>query len=132
MNITRKRLLAVLSLLLLANLSGYGQITTVYDSLSTAVTAGTARASSENPIYGDTLTLSAGGTLANFGLTLYNSSTSTGSITNGTTTINFYDNTTPYTSGNINNPLFGTAVVNWVYIGGDSLDPGFLDLQTVD
>jgi len=132
MNITRKRLLAVLSLLLLANLSGYGQITTVYDSLSTAVTAGTARASSENPIYGDTLTLSAGGTLANFGLTLYNSSTSTGSITNGTTTINFYDNTTPYTSGNINNPLLGTAVVNWVYIGGDSLDPGFLDLQTVD
>src|SRR5262249_34897191 len=80
----------------------------------------------------DTLTLSAGGTLANFGLTLYNASSSTGSITNGTTTIKFYDNTIPYTSGPINNPLLGTTVVNWAYVGGDSLDPGVFDTQLVD
>jgi hypothetical protein len=133
MNISKKRLLAVVSFVQLAVLPSYCQITTVYDSLSTAATAGTSRASSENPIYGDTLTLSAGGTLANFGLTLYNSSSSAGSITNGTTTVKFYDNTIPYTSGTINvQTLLGTAVVNWAYVGGDSLDPGVFDTQVVD
>jgi hypothetical protein len=132
MNNSRKRLFAVISLLQLAVLSSYGQTTTVYDSLNTGVTAGTSEPSGNNPIYGDTLTLSAGGILQNFGLTLYNSSSSAGSIITGTTTVKFYDNTIPYTSGTINNPLLGTAIINWDYTGGFPLDPGFFDTQVVD
>jgi len=131
MNNSTRRLFAVISLLQLA-LSSYSQTTTVYDSLNTGVTAGTSKPSGENPIYGDALTLSAGGTLQNFGLTLYNSSSSAGSIITGTTTVKFYDNTIPYTSGTINNPLLGTAVINWDYTGGFPLDPGFFDTQVVD
>src|SRR5258705_1192227 len=129
MNITRKRVLVVLSLLLLASLSGYGQTTTVYDSLNTAVTGGYGEASGNNIILGDSLTLTSGGTLANFGASLYN--LSGGDIITGTTTVNFYDNTIPYTSGPINNPLLGTITMNWDYTGAP-LPPGVYDTQVVN
>src|SRR5437899_754227 len=122
MNTTRKWLLVVTLLLHLGFLSSYAQIT-VYDSLNTAVTAGTADFAANNPIHGDTLTLASGGTLGNFGASLYNSSSSAGTIFSGNTTINFYDNTVPYTSGTINNPLLGTAVLSWDYTFSGGLPP---------
>src|SRR2546423_8560651 len=112
MKITRKRLLFVTLWLHLAVFSGYSQ-TTVYDSLNTASTGGSSQSSANNPIYGDTLTLASGGTLQNFGATLFNSGSAGGSILAGTTTVKFYDNTIPYTSGTINNPLLGTAIISW-------------------
>jgi len=50
-----------------------------------------------------------------FGASLFNSAAggNTGSILAGNMTISFYDNTIPYTSGPINNPLLGTAVISW-------------------
>jgi hypothetical protein len=112
--------------------SSYAQIT-VYDSLNTSVTIGTSDSSANNPIHGDTLTLLAAGTLKNFGLTLFNSSSggNIGSILAGTTTVKFYDNTIPYTSGTITKPLLGTAFINWDFTG-NPLTAGFFDTQVVD
>jgi hypothetical protein len=129
MNISRKRLLAVVSFVQLAILSSYGQSTTVYDSLNiAAATGGYGEASGNNIILGDTLTLTSGGTLANFGASLYN--LSGGDIITGTTTIKFYDNTIPYTSGTINNPLLGTIAIDWDFTGF-TLPVGFYETQVV-
>jgi hypothetical protein len=112
--------------------SSYGQVTVVYDSLDTAPTTGVSDSSSGgSPIHGDTLTLSLPGTLGNFGISLYNSISSAGPIMTGTTTVKFYDNTIPYTSGPINNPLLGTATFSWNF-GSSGLAPQFYSTKTVD
>ena len=96
---------------------GRGQPVTVYDSLNPGATGAVSQPASGDPIYGDTLTLAAGGKLVNFGAALYNSSSggNTGTIYAGNTTVRFYDNTIPYTSGPITNTLLGTATLFWDY-----------------
>lgn len=129
----KKWLPVVASYMLGGLLSAHAQVT-AYDTLDTSATSGLSQLSANNPVYGDTLTLTAGGKLVNFGLSLYNSSSSgnTGYIYAGDTTVNFYDNTIPYTGGPINNPLLGTAVVSWDFYLEGGLDPGFYETQTVD
>jgi hypothetical protein len=133
MNITRKRLLAVLSFLQLAVVASFSQPTTVYDSLGAGSTSsGYTELSGNNAVMGDSLTLASAGTLANFGLTLFNSPSSAGSILTGTTTVNFYDNTIPYTGGSIGNPLLGTAFVSWDFTASGGLPSGQATTKTVD
>src|SRR5262245_48581186 len=133
MNIPRKRLLAVLSFLQLVVASSYSQPTTVYDSLGAGSTSsGYTELSGNNAVMGDSLTLASAGTLANFGLTIFNSPSSTGSILTGTTTVNFYDNTVPYTGGPISNPLLGTAFVSWDFTASGGLPSGQARTKTVD
>lgn len=132
MNTTTKRLLAVLSMLQLGVLSSYAQPTTVYDSLDAgSAGVGYTEPSGNNAIMGDSLTLASAGTLASFGLTLFNSPTSGGSIVAGTTTVNFYDNTIPYTDGPISNPFLGTAFIIWDFTSSP-LVAGQFTTQTVD
>lgn len=107
----------------------------VYDNLSTPVTQGFVSSDSTNPVYGHGLNLAQGGTLSNFGLTLYNTSAfGGGPILTGTTTVNFYDNTNPYTSGSLSahDPLLGTANINWDFTGTGGLAPDFFSTKTVD
>jgi hypothetical protein len=106
---------------------------TVYDNLSTSPTAGYSEANANNPIYGDSLSLSQGGHLTMFGLSLFNSSSggNTGSILAGTTQVRFYDNTSGYSGGSLAAlPLLGTATVNWSFGGG--LLPGFYATDSFD
>jgi hypothetical protein len=107
---------------------------TVYDSLSTGAIAGYSELNANNPIFGDSLTLSQPGTLAVFGLSLYNSSSggNTGNITNGTMLVSFYDNTTPYGGGPITQPLIGQTTLNLDFSGSGGLPPGFYTTGTVD
>src|SRR5256885_15243904 len=132
MNTTRKWLLVVTLLLQCGLVSTEGQ-TTVYDSLDAGSTSsGYTEVSANSAVMGDTLTLASGGTLASFGLTLFNSGSSGGAILTGTTTVNFYDNTIPYTSGTINNPVLGTAFISWDFTASGGLPAGQATSKTVD
>ena len=84
---------------------------TVYDNLLTPVTAGYSLPNTDNPVFGDTLTLSQAGQLTIFGFTIFNSSSggNTGSIMTGTMQVRFYDNTIPYSSGPITGALLGAV-----------------------
>jgi hypothetical protein len=108
----------------------------VYDNLNTTnPTTGLAEPDRDLPVYGHALDLSQGGQLSFFGLTLSNSSdfSNIGFIITGTTTVKFYDNTIPYTSGSLSgsDPLLGTATINWDFTISP-LNPGFFTTQTVD
>ncbi len=118
----------------LALQSGRGQLATVYDSLNGGATAATSQAASGDPIYGDMITLAAGGKLVNFGAALFNSSSggNVGTIFAGNMTIRFYDNTITYAGGPITNPLLGTATLSWDFNDEGGLGPGFYDTQTAD
>ncbi len=108
--------------------------TVVYDSLDTTPTAGYSQSNSRHPIYGDSLTLAAGGTLNTFGMSLYNSTSSsnTGAIQTGTMLVNFYDNAVPYTGGTINNPLLGSVTLNLDFTGSGGLPAGYYATENFD
>lgn len=105
----------------------------VYDNLATTAVAGTSQPNSNNPVFGDSLTLLQGGLLESVGLSLYNSSSggNTGIIQTGTMVVNFYDNTTPYTGGALSLPLLGTATLAWDF-GADGLPAGYYSAATFD
>jgi hypothetical protein len=111
----------------------------VYDNLSTAPIAGFGNLNANNLIVGDSLNLTQGGRLSVVGLTLFNPGVpdNPGSILTGSMVIKFYDNTVPYVSGPLNNPLLGTATVNWDFtaIGGlpsGSFSPNYYDLTSLN
>lgn len=105
-----------------------------YDNLSTAALAGYSEPNANNPIFGDSLTLSQGGHLSMFGVSLFNSTSggNTGSILTGTMLVKFYDNTTPYTGGVLSNPLLGTASLTWDFTGGGGLPAGYYATDVFD
>jgi hypothetical protein len=105
----------------------------IYDNLGTAAQGGYSSLNSTTPTFGDSLTLSQGGTLTRLGLTLFNSTSggNTGAILAGDMVVNFYDNTVPYTSGPITNPLLGTADLGWDF-GDTGLAVGFYSAETFD
>jgi hypothetical protein len=108
--------------------------TVVYDNLATAATAGYSELNSSSPIFGDALTLSMGGQLGVFGASLYNSTSggNTGSILTGTMVVKFYDNTTAYTGGALNNPLLGSVTVPLDLTATGGLPAGFYVSQNFD
>lgn len=107
-------------------LSAQAQIL-AYDNLSTAPTRGFGDLNANNLIIGDSLNLTQGGHLSALGLTLFNPSDidNLGTVLfTGTMVVKFYDNTVPYTSGVLNNPLLGTATLNWDFTPIGGLHPG--------
>jgi hypothetical protein len=99
----------------------------VYDNLqTTAPTRGFGDLNVNNLIIGDSLNLAQGGHLSALGLTLFNpnDSDNLGSILTGTMVVKFYDNTVPYVNGVLNNPLLGTATLNWDFTSFGGLRPG--------
>jgi len=130
MKLKLKLLVVGLSVLSIAQASIQAQV--VYDNLGTTLNAAFSQANTAAPIFGDALNLTSGGTLGNFGLSLYNSSSSAGPILTGTTVVKFYDNTTAYAGGVLSNPLLGTATVTWDYTAEGGLAAGFYDVSTFD
>jgi hypothetical protein len=114
--------------------------TLVYDNLSTPPTAGFGDLNAYNPIFGDSLNLTQGGRLSAIGLTLFNPNNvdNLGTVLmTGTMVINFYDNTVPYVSGTLNNPLLGSATVTWDFtpLGGlhpGQFSPNYYDLSSLN
>jgi hypothetical protein len=121
------------TMLMAAAVSGRAQLT-VYDNLGTTAAGGTSQPNTSTPIFGDSLTLSQGGTLGLFGTSIFNSSSggNTGSILTGSMLVSFYDNTVPYTGGVLNKPLIGSTTVNWDFTAGGGLAPGFYTTGTID
>lgn len=110
-------------------------LTTVYDNLGTAATAGFSALNTSNPVYGDALTLLRGGKLNRVGLSLYNGTSggNTGSILTGTMLVSFYDNTIPYASGLLaSKPLLGTANLTWDFTGSGGLAAGYYNTDSFD
>ena len=98
-----------------------------YENLETSATAGYSEPMANNPIFGDALNMTQGGTLNTVGFSLFNPTTggNTGSILAGTMVINFYDNSANYSGGLLSSlPLLGTATLNLDY-SGDPLPAGF-------
>ncbi len=118
--------MAALAALLLP-VAAFSQSTIVYDNTTTSATAGYSDLNANNPVFGDSLTLTQGGLLNSVAVSLYNSTTggNTGAILTGTMLISFYDNTVPYSGGTITDPLLGTATVNWDFTGSGGLPAGF-------
>ncbi len=108
----------------------------VYDNLDTAATAGYGELNSNHPIFGDSLTLSHGGHLSNFGFSLWNANVSgnTGMIITGSLQVKFYDNTTPYSGGPLNNPLLATVNISLdlSVLAGGGLAAGYYITDTED
>jgi hypothetical protein len=99
----------------------------VYDNLSTAPTRGFGDLNANNLIIGDSLNLTQGGHLSALGLTLFNPNDidNLGTVLfTGTMVVKFYDNTVPYVGGVLNNPLLGSATLNWDFTGLGGLHPG--------
>ena len=107
----------------------------VYDNLGTAANAATSQVNANNPIFGDSLNMTSGGTVNNIGLSLFNSAsapnTANSTIITGTTLVSFYDNTVPYAGGAISGALLGTANLAWDFTG-NPLPGGFYVLGTFD
>ncbi len=104
----------------------------VYDNL-TAATAGYSEANANNPVFGDALNLTQGGTVGIVGLSIYNSTSggNTGSILAGNVTINIYDNTTPYGGGVLTSlPLLGSSTETLTF--GAGLNAGFFTTESFD
>jgi len=104
----------------------------VYDNLSAAAAAGYWLQNSEQPVFGDSMTLTQGGPLAEVGLSLYNSSSSAGNILAGNMQVSIYDNTIPYVGGVLNNPLLGTANFSLDFSGSGGLLPGYYTTGVFD
>jgi len=130
MNLKSLLSLAAVVCLLAAN-SSQAQIF-VYDNLGTAATAAYSQANANNPVFGDQLTLSQGGVLSGIGASLYNSSTSAGSILTGTMLFRIYDNTVAYTGGVISNPLLGSTTVLWDFTADGGLPAGYYATDVFD
>jgi len=105
---------------------------TVYDNLTTSATAGYSEPNANNPIFGDSLTLTQGGPLAGASFSLYNSGSggNTGAILAGTMELKFYDNTTPYSGGALSLPLLGTVDFNLDLSGSGGLPAGYYSTFT--
>src|SRR5690242_748189 len=86
----------------------------VYDNTTSTVLAGTSAAMTDDRTFGDFMTSTGTGTLGNFSFATFNSTSggNTGVYLQCSYLINFYDNTTPYASGPITQPLLGSATVN--------------------
>jgi hypothetical protein len=125
--------LAILGISLVLTTRLYSQVT-VYDNLSTPATAGYSELNANNPIFGDSLTLSQPGTLAVLGISIYNSSSggNTGTILTGTLQVSFYDNTIAYGGGPITQPLLGQTTVNIDFTSGGGLPAGYYTTGTID
>jgi len=114
--------------------------TLVYDNLSTAPTVGYGDLNANNPIFGDSLNLTQGGHLSVLGLTLFNpnNSDNLGTVLlTGSMVVKFYDNTVPYAGGVLNNPLLGTATINWDFtpLGGltpQHFSPNYYNLTSLN
>src|SRR5690242_1424290 len=126
---SRLLLLAALSLALTSQAQ-----TVVYENLSNpnAALAGYSEPNANNPIFGDALNLAQGGNLGLVGLTLFNSTAggNTGAILSGTTTLNIYNNTVPYTgvgSLSASDPLIASVLLNWSF-SGSGLQAGFFTI----
>lgn len=106
----------------------------VYNSLDQSAIAGYSELNANNPIFGDALTLSQAGHLSFLGLSVYNSSSggNTGSILAGSMTVNFYDNTVPYSGGSLagSDPLLGSATFTLNF--GTGLPVGFYSDISID
>jgi hypothetical protein len=107
----------------------------VYDTNSPITIASTSSEPfANNPVFGDSLVLLQGGLLKSVGFSVLNGSS--GTILTGTATLRIYDNTTPYSSGNLaaTHPLVGTVPANLDFttlpFGG--LPSGFVAARTVD
>jgi hypothetical protein len=131
MNLKSFLSLAAVGCLLAATSSSQAQIF-AYDNLSTPATAGYSELNANNPVFGDQLTLSQGGTLSTIGASLYNSTSggNTGSILTGSMLFSIYDNTVPYAGGAITGSLLGSATVAWDFTAGGGLLPGFYAVDT--
>lgn len=110
--------------------------TVTYENLGTSAVAGYSELTANNPIFGDALNMSQGGTLSSIGLSLFNSGSggNTGSILSGTMLVKFYDNTTPYTSGSLSGslPLLGSVGVFWDLTSSGGLATGNYTTETFD
>jgi hypothetical protein len=75
----------------------------VYDCTTSGALAGYGEPIANNPILGDSLNLTLGGTMQSLKFVLYNSNAggNTGAILTGNMLINIYDNTVPYASGSL-------------------------------
>jgi hypothetical protein len=108
--------------------------TVVYENLGTSATAGYSEPNANNPIFGDALNLTSAGQLSFVGFSLFNSTSggNTGSITNGTMLLKFYDNTIAYGGGVLgaSQPLLGSATLSLNL--GTGLAPGFYTTFSAD
>lgn len=132
MNPAIKLPLAVISAALLAVTVEAATVT--YENLGTAATAGYSEPMANNPIFGDALNMTQGGTLSSVGFSLFNSTSAgnTGSILAGTMVIKFYDNSASYVGGPLSSlPLLGTATLSLDY-SGDPLPAGFYLTDSAD
>jgi hypothetical protein len=131
---TYLKLLVNTAIATLAFLASSQAQTVVYENLGTGATAGYSELNSSLPIFGDALNLTAAGQLGIVGFSLYNSTSggNTGSITNGTMTLKFYNNTVAYGGGALgaSQPLLASVNVNLSFSGG--LAPGFFTTVTAD
>lgn len=129
---TLTTLLGIATLAMTALTSQGQQI--VFNSLDQAATAGYSELNVNNPIFGDSMTLSQAGHLSFFGCSVYNSSSggNTGSILTGSMTVNFYDNTVLYSGGFLagSDPLLGSAT--FILNFGTGLQPGFYTTISID
>jgi len=105
-----------------------------YDNLSTGATAGFSDYNTNNPVYGDSLTLAQSGVLDTLSLSLFNSTSggNTGSILTGNMVVKFYDNTTAYAGGPITGTLLGSATLLWDFTSGGGLPAGYYSTSTFD
>jgi hypothetical protein len=127
--------LAAVAVVVLGQVPAQAQPVLVYDSLHAAVEAGYGEVDTNNPIFGDAITLAQAGMLNQFGFSIYNSNSSTtnpGPILTGTETINIYDNTVPYTGGSLatKDPLIGSATLTLSF--GTGLPVGGFSRVTSD
>ncbi len=99
----------------------------VYDNLSAPSALSAATSSTDlNTIYGDSMTLTQGGILNGLGFTVFNSSTgNTLPVLTAVIRLSFYNNTTPYTTGDLQSvlPLLGSIDFNVNF--GTGLNAGF-------
>jgi len=105
-----------------------------YENLGNSAIAGYSEPMANNPIFGDALNMTQGGTLSSVGFSLFNSSSggNTGSIQAGTMVIKFYDNSVNYVSGPLSSlPLLGTATLSLDY-SASPLSPGFFLTDSAD
>ncbi|HEY1381866.1 MAG TPA: PEP-CTERM sorting domain-containing protein [Gemmataceae bacterium] len=107
----------------------------VYDTNSPITVVSTSSEPfSNNPVFGDSLVLSQGGLLNSVGFSVFNGSS--GTILTGTATIRIFDNTNPYSSGDLaaTHPLLATVTSNidFTTLPFGGLPSGFVAPRTAD
>jgi hypothetical protein len=122
----KKIVLLVVAVVGLTAASVRAQAVTVYDTLSATPLFGFSRVLTDNLVAGDQLHLSQAGVAQTIGATVYNGSAAGALAITGTMAFNIYDNTVPYSSGPITNPLIGSFTTNLDFSGfsGGGLNGG--------